>query len=107
MNAVPGMTTSFKMVPTITTDSMRLVMKDEAFDFILLCNKICGASPLQHADALVVDRAGTYDAWYAEREETVPGPADGRAPRRPTLPRPDSTSTTVDSTASCRPEQSN
>src|SRR5690606_10454860 len=45
MNAVPGMTTSIKMTPTITTDSMRThVVKDPDFDFILMCNKICGAS---------------------------------------------------------------
>ncbi len=57
MNAVPGMTTSIKMVPTITTDSMRTIMKNEAFDFILLCNKICGASHYNMQMPLVVTTA--------------------------------------------------
>jgi len=66
MNAVPGMTTRIKMTPTITTDSMRLVTKNEAFDFVLLCNKICGASHYNMQMPLVVESTGTYEAWYAE-----------------------------------------
>ncbi|MCB0795265.1 MAG: hypothetical protein KDB88_11065 [Flavobacteriales bacterium] len=66
MNAVPGMTTRFKMVPTITTDSMRIVTGNEAFDFVLLCNKICGASHYNMQMPLVVESADAYDAWMAE-----------------------------------------
>lgn len=67
MNAVPGMTTSMKVTPTITTDSMRTaVMKDEKFDFILLCNKICGASHYNMQMPLTVTTAQEYDAWVAE-----------------------------------------
>jgi cytochrome c oxidase subunit 2 len=69
MNAVPGMTTTIKMVPTITTDSMRLITKNEAFDFILLCNKICGASHYNMQMPLVVTDAATHDAWYAKAME--------------------------------------
>jgi hypothetical protein len=60
MNAVPGMTTTIKMVPTITTDSMRTdVMKDD-----VPSTSSCYATrsvvhqPLQHADALGGDRCG-------------------------------------------------
>jgi cytochrome c oxidase subunit 2 len=66
MNAVPGMTTTIKMTPTITTDSMRLITKNEAFDFILLCNKICGASHYNMQMPLVVTDAATHESWYAE-----------------------------------------
>ncbi len=67
MNAVPGLTTQMKMTPIISTDSMRThVMKDEAFDFILLCNKICGASHYNMQMPLTVVTAGEYDAWYTE-----------------------------------------
>jgi cytochrome c oxidase subunit 2 len=67
MNAVPGMTTSIKMTPTITTDSMRThVVKDPEFNFVLLCNKICGASHYNmQMDLIVTDDAG-FDAWYKE-----------------------------------------
>jgi cytochrome c oxidase subunit II len=67
MNAVPGLTTQMKMTPIISTDSMRThVMKDDAFDFILLCNKICGSSHYNMQMPLTVVTAGEYDAWYAE-----------------------------------------
>lgn len=67
MNAVPGMTTRMKMVPTITTDSMRThIMKDQNFDFILLCNKICGASHYNMQMPLTVTTAAEYEAWYTE-----------------------------------------
>ncbi len=67
MNAVPGMTTQMKMVPTISTDSMRThVVKNENFDYILLCNKICGSSHYNMQMPLTVVTSGEYDAWYAE-----------------------------------------
>ena len=67
MNAVPGMTTRMKMVPTITTDSMRTsVMKDDDFDFILLCNKICGASHYNMQMPLTVTTDEEYTVWLKE-----------------------------------------
>ncbi|MBP6311476.1 MAG: cytochrome c oxidase subunit II [Flavobacteriales bacterium] len=70
MNAVPGMTTSIKMTPTITSDSMRThVMKDDQFEFILLCNKICGASHYNMQMPLMVTEAGEYDAWLKEAKK--------------------------------------
>lgn len=70
MNAVPGMTTLIKMTPTITTDSMRTyVMKDAEFNFILLCNKICGASHYNMQMPLMVTEAGDFDAWWKEAKK--------------------------------------
>lgn len=66
MNAVPGMSTRFHMKPTITTDSMRVVVDNDKFDFVLLCNKICGASHYNMQMPLVVESQTAYDAWYAE-----------------------------------------
>jgi len=66
MNAVPGMTTTMKMVPTITTDSMRTIMADADFNFILLCNKICGASHYNMQMPLIVTSAEEYEVWMAE-----------------------------------------
>lgn len=67
MNAVPGMTTTMKMVPTITTDSMRVVVGDETFEFVLLCNKICGASHYNMQMPLTVEPLADYERWYAEQ----------------------------------------
>ncbi|HRH67977.1 MAG: cytochrome c oxidase subunit II [Flavobacteriales bacterium] len=69
MNAVPGMTTTIKMVPTITTDSMRMITKNDAFDFILLCNKICGASHYNMQMPLVVTDAKSHEAWMTKAME--------------------------------------
>ncbi|MBK6775331.1 MAG: hypothetical protein IPG74_05610 [Flavobacteriales bacterium] len=44
MNLVPGQGTVLKMTPTITTDSMRDIMANPEFNYILMCNKIRGAS---------------------------------------------------------------
>lgn len=44
MNTVPGMTTRFKFTPDKTTKEMRKIKKDANFDYVLLCNKICGGS---------------------------------------------------------------
>ncbi len=88
MNAVPGMTTLMKMVPTITTDSMRThVMKDQNFDFLLLCNKICGSSHYNMQMPLVVTTPGEYEMWYAEaikkpfegQEDAAPAQAEEAA----------------------------
>lgn len=82
MNAVPGMTTQMKMVPIISTDSMRThVMKDETFDFILLCNKICGASHYNMQMPLTIVSATEYDAWYAEaKKKPFTAPKEEAAP---------------------------
>ncbi|HNU56417.1 MAG TPA: cytochrome c oxidase subunit II [Flavobacteriales bacterium] len=97
MNAVPGMTTTIKMTPTITTDSMRMVMKNDAFDFILLCNKICGASHYNMQMPLVVTDAAAHEAWYAEAMKK-PFQAPPAAPEPPVVPAMDSTATSAATT---------
>lgn len=86
MNAVPGITTTIKMVPTITTDSMRThVMKDDTFDFILLCNKICGASHYNMQMPVVVTTASEHEAWMAEALKK-PFQAPPAPPEAPAVP---------------------
>ena len=65
MNAVPGMTTRIAMTPTISTDSMRMVMNDPVFDYILLCNKVCGASHYNMQMVLTVEPERAYETWMA------------------------------------------
>ena len=94
MNCVPGMVTNFSYIPTVTTAEMRdkpamiekvanintirakksinLVAKGEpaldpyTFDYILLCNKICGASHYNMQMKIVVDTPEEYKAWLKE-----------------------------------------
>ena len=86
MNAVPGMTTSMHMTPSITTEEMRKrpevvaqmkVINDirakkgeepYEFNYVLLCNKICGASHSNMQMNVVVDTPEQYEAWLAKQK---------------------------------------
>jgi len=97
MNCVPGMITQFGFTPTVTTADMRetpqmqekitrinkirvekseklLAKGEEAleryeFDYLLLCNKICGKSHYNMQMKIVVETQGEYDAWVKEQKE--------------------------------------
>lgn len=63
MNTVPGMTTRINMTPTITTDSMRLITDNPEFEYILMCNKVCGVSHYNMQSPLTVVTPGAYKLW--------------------------------------------
>lgn len=71
MNTVPGVPTRFKMTPTITTDSMRTILNDPEFNYVLLCNKICGAAHFNMKMDVVVDSEAGYQAWLNDQETFV------------------------------------
>lgn len=116
MNCVPGMVTEFAFEPVYTTveyrelpymvekvsninalrakKSVGLVAKGEAaldpytFDYLLLCNKICGASHYNMQMKIIVDTPEDYKAWLKDKATIVnevkaslaaPAPADGEA----------------------------
>jgi cytochrome c oxidase subunit 2 len=68
MNTVPGVPTRFKMKPTITTAEMRQKLGNDKFDYILLCNKVCGAAHFNMKMTVVVDTPEDYAAWLAEQK---------------------------------------
>jgi cytochrome c oxidase subunit 2 len=86
MNCVPGMVTNFKFKPTKTTAEMRKdpyvinlmagINKQRAksglepveFDYLLLCNKICGASHYNMQMNVVVDTEKDYNEWLAKQK---------------------------------------
>jgi len=68
MNAVPGIPTRFKMTPTITTDSMRMDLGDQDFDYVLLCNKVCGASHNNMAVKVIIESEEDYQLWLSEQK---------------------------------------
>ena len=93
MNCVPGMITQFAFTPSITTADMRqnqdvinkvehinelrreksieLAAKGQEelepyeFDYLLLCNKICGNSHYNMQMKIVVESQEDYEAWLA------------------------------------------
>ncbi len=86
MNCVPGMVTQFGFTPKFTTEEMReneeVIAKvkdinrvrsangeDELyeFDYILLCNKICGASHYNMQMKIIVEEEADFNKWLAEQ----------------------------------------
>lgn len=68
MNCVPGMTTQFHFKPTITTDEMRAKTQNDEFDYILLCNKICGAAHYNMKMNIKVVSEEDYYKWLSEQK---------------------------------------
>lgn len=68
MNTVPGMTTRFKFTPNVTTKDMRAKMKDDKFNYILLCNKICGGAHYKMKMMVVVLPEAEYKAWMKGKQ---------------------------------------
>jgi cytochrome c oxidase subunit 2 len=99
MNCVPGMVTEFAFTPIFTTEEMRdqafmqekvaninairtkksaeLVAKGESaldpysFDYLLLCNKICGTSHYNMQMKIVVDTPEEYKKWLKEKPTLI------------------------------------
>jgi len=95
MNCVPGMVTQFSFIPTITTaefrelpetiekvaninklrgqKSIELQAKGEEsldtyqFDYLLLCNKICGASHYNMQMKIIVETQEEFNNWISEQ----------------------------------------
>ena len=81
INCVPGMTTTFGFTPTVTTIEMRenedTKEKFEAinklresegkelveFDYLLLCNKICGSSHYNMQMKVIVEEEADFNNW--------------------------------------------
>jgi len=74
MNAVPGQETTFRMTPTITTEEMRKKLGDPDFNYVLMCNKICGDSHYNMQRNVKVVSQEEYDAWlkYENIEDKTP-----------------------------------
>ncbi|MBE7651563.1 cytochrome c oxidase subunit II [Tenacibaculum finnmarkense genomovar finnmarkense] len=86
MNCVPGMITQFAFTPKYTTAEMRLstevIAKTDGinkirkakgedpyeFDYLLLCNKICGASHYNMQMKITVVEQADYDKWLSEQK---------------------------------------
>ena len=98
MNCVPGMVTQFSFTPTVTTEEMRLqpeiidkvkrtnVLRSARavegdpnsdpweFDYVLLCNKICGKSHYNMQMKIIVESEEDFNKWLKEQKtfgETV------------------------------------
>jgi cytochrome c oxidase subunit 2 len=90
INTVPGMTTRTKFKPIYTTEEMRKIEKNPNFNYILMCNKICGGAHYKMKMMVVVKSESEYKAWMtAKSKETFKDkyfPAKAAAPVATTAP---------------------
>jgi len=69
MNAVPGMPTRMKFTPSMTTEEMRKSKNNPAFNYTLMCNKICGGAHYKMNMVVVVKDKAAYNAWMASKKQ--------------------------------------
>jgi cytochrome c oxidase subunit II len=67
INAVPGMPTYFQLVPRLTTEQMREKTGNAAFNYTLLCAKICGAGHYNMQYTVKVVSEKEYAEWLAKQ----------------------------------------
>ncbi|WP_286971332.1 cytochrome c oxidase subunit II [Flavobacterium sp. UBA4854] len=127
MNCVPGMVTEFAFIPTYTTaeyrelpfmvekvaninklraeKSVELVAKGGTaldpytFDYLLLCNKICGASHYNMQMKVVVDTPEDYKKWLSEKTtlaQDIKAAAAAEKPAEGAAPTTDTTAKIID-----------
>ena len=122
MNCVPGMVTEFAFIPTYTTSEYRelpfmvekvaninklraeksaelvgkggTALDPYTFDYLLLCNKICGASHYNMQMKVVVDTPEDYKKWLSEKTtlaQDIKAAAAAEKPAEGVEPTTDST----------------
>lgn len=63
MNTVPGYGTRLKFTPIYSTKEMRIKKNLPTFNYVLMCNKICGAAHFGMKMMVVVLEEKEYNAW--------------------------------------------
>jgi cytochrome c oxidase subunit 2 len=124
MNCVPGMVTQFAFIPSITTEDYRVIPKifdkvkhinklrtDKSaklvangqagldpyeFDFLLLCNKICGSSHYNMQMKITVVSPEEYKVWLADKPTMNIQMKEAAAPAETAVPATSSDSTVVE-----------
>jgi len=69
MNCVPGTTTQFAFTPTITSSEMKKELDNESFEYVMLCNKICGNAHYNMQMKIVIETEEEYNNWLANQND--------------------------------------
>jgi cytochrome c oxidase subunit 2 len=67
IHAVPGMPTTFQLVPRLTTEQMREKTGNAAFNYTLLCSQICGQGHYNMQYTVRVVSEKEYAEWIAKQ----------------------------------------
>ncbi len=68
MDAVPGMQTTFKFIPTKTTQEMRDETGNSKFNYEMACTEVCGKGHFSMKFSVIVDEPEVYEKWKASQE---------------------------------------
>ena len=79
MNAVPGMTTRFSFKPTMTTAEMQKETKNPKFEYVMLCNKVCGVAHYNMKMPVRVVEMAEYQDWLKAQPLVFPVASDSSA----------------------------
>ena len=67
INTVPGQVTRLKVTPTISTAEMRMRKNNPKFNYVLMCNKICGSAHYKMKMIVVIDTPQQYSTWLKSK----------------------------------------
>ncbi len=67
MDAVPGITTTLWLTPTITTAEMKRITKNPDFVYEISCAEMCGNGHYSMRGTIIVETQEEYDAWMAKQ----------------------------------------
>jgi len=67
MNCVPGLSTQFAFTPTKTTAQMK-ESEGDGFEYVLLCNKICGSAHFNMQMKFIVESEEDYNKWIGSQK---------------------------------------
>ena len=70
------MVTEFTFKPTITTAEMQEITGNDAFEYVLLCNKICGAAHYNMQMNIKVVEEEEFNVWMNEQKIFAEGFVD-------------------------------
>ena len=65
MDAVPGITTTLWLTPTITTSEMKQKTGNPDFVYEISCDQMCGKGHYSMRGTVIVETQAEYDAWMA------------------------------------------
>jgi cytochrome c oxidase subunit 2 len=59
----------FNFIPKYTSAEMKQKTNNENFEYILLCNKICGAAHYNMQIKIIVESEEDYNAWLSSQKK--------------------------------------
>lgn len=83
MDAVPGITTTLWLTPTITSEKMKEITKNPNFVYEIACDQLCGKGHYAMRGTIIVETQAQYDEWMAKQQSYYASSNPAAAPAAP------------------------